>query len=143
MEIVIASIALLVSIASSLWTYRQNREQVRVARLSNLTSIVGVEGSLGKVPSALRFHGIDQAELAEAGVTPEEFAYLLTNCTATAFYHNTSNEKPDQPFAEGSYRRAMCVTPDFQRAWPVLKKMMNKGMFVSRVDATIAAVRKK
>ena len=141
MEIVIAVVALLVSIASSVWTIRQNREMARTARLANLTNIVDIERSLGAVPSALRFHGINATELADAGITPQEFAYLLASCTATAFYHNASDENPDEPFAAGSYRGAMCVTPDFQRAWPLLKRMFNQGVFVSRIDATIAAFR--
>src|SRR5438046_6838568 len=122
-------VALLVSACTGVWTLRHNRDQVHVARVANLVNIVEVERSLSEVPSALRFHGITEQALEEAGVTAAELAYLAASCSATGLYHNFSPEDPRQPFDSGSYRYRMCETADFRRAWPLLKRMMNRGTF--------------
>lgn len=140
MELIIALLALFVSTITGVWTLRLNRDQLQSARLANVTNIVNIERSLSEVPSALRFHGISQQALDDAGITAQEFAYLLASCSATSVYHNFSGENPDQPFAPGSYRHAMCASPDFRKAWPLLKRMMNPGTFVARMDRTIAAL---
>jgi len=140
MELIIAILAFVVSTVTAVWTLRHNREQVQFARLANVTSIIEVERSLGSVPAALRFHGITEQSLRDAGVTAEEFAYLVSNCSATGVYHNFSREDPNEPFAVDSYRYSMCATPEFRRAWPLVRSMLNKGIFVGRMDATIAAV---
>jgi len=140
MELLISSLALIVSAVTGVWTLRNSRDQAQAARLANVTSIIDTERSLAGVPTALRFHGITQAALDEAGVTAAEFAYLLANCSSTSLYHNWSSEDPNLPFAENSYRHAMCASADFRRAWPLIKRMMNKGTFTSRMDATIATI---
>lgn len=140
MELLISSLALFVSALTGIWTIRHTREQAQAAKLANVTSIIAVERSLGTIPTALRLHGITNDELEDAGVTAEGLAYLLASCSATSIYHNFSAEDPTQPFADDSYRHAMCASPDFRRAWPLVKRMMNKGTFVSRMDATIAGV---
>jgi hypothetical protein len=140
MELVIALLALFVSAVTGVWTLRLNRDQLQSARLANITNIVNIERSLSDVPSALRFHGISQQCLDDAGVTADEFAYLLASCSATSLYHNFSRENPDQPFAADSYRHAMCASADFRKVWPLLKRMMNPGTFVARMDRTIALI---
>jgi hypothetical protein len=140
MELIISSLALFVSAITGIWTLRHARDQAQAARLANITSIVNIERSLGNVPTALRFHGITKDALAEVGITAEEFAYLLGSCSATSVYHNSSGEDPTRPFAAGSYRYTMCAAADFRRAWPLVKRMMNQGTFVSRMDATIALI---
>jgi hypothetical protein len=139
-ELLIALVALFVSAVTGIWTLRLNRDQLQSARLANVTNIVNIERSLSDVPSALRFHGISQQSLDEAGITANEFAYLLASCSATSLYHNFSREDPNQPFAVDSYRYRMCATADFRKAWPLLKRMMNTGTFVSRMDRTIALI---
>lgn len=140
MELFIAILALLISTLIGVWTLRHTREQARAARLANVTNIVSIERSLADVPTATRFHGISQQDLDEAGITAAEFAYLVASCSATSLYHNSSEENPGAPFAPGNCRRSMCESADFRRAWPLLKRMMNAGTFVSRMDATIAAI---
>ena len=140
MELFIAALALLISTLIGVWTLRHTREQARAARLANVTNIVSIERSLADVPTALRFHGISQHDLDQVGITAAEFAYLVASCSATSLFHNSSEEDPGKPFGPGNYRRRMCESADFQRAWPLLKRMMNAGTFVSRMDATIAAI---
>ncbi|GAC1622331.1 MAG: hypothetical protein NVS9B10_06210 [Nevskia sp.] len=140
MELVIALLALVVSAATGVWTIRNSREQVEAMRLANVANIVDVERMLASVPSALRFHGVTPADLEAAGVTAAELAYLLSSCSATSLYHNNSREDPQRPFAPGSYRHGMCATEDFRRAWPLLKRLMNPGVFVSRIEATLAMI---
>lgn len=140
MELFIATLALVVSTLIGVWTLRHTREQARAARLANVTNIVSIERSLADVPTALRFHGISQRDLDQAGISAAEFAYLVASCSATSLYHNSSEENPGKPFGPGNYRRRMCESEDFRRAWPLLKRMMNGGTFVSRMDATIAVI---
>src|SRR5688572_3971226 len=86
MELIVAWLALVVSLATGVWSLRSIREQARIARLANVTGIVDVERSLADVPSALRFHGVTAADLDAAGVTAAELAYLVANCSVSGLY---------------------------------------------------------
>lgn len=111
----------------------------------NLGYIVQIEKSLENTPSAFRFHGITPTDIAAAGVTEQELAYLVASCTSGGIYHESMGASGSVPFERNSYRYNMCCTEDFRRAWPLVKRMMNKNKhgFVAKVDLTISQIEKE
>ncbi len=77
-EFIISLFALIFSIISILWTIISNTRQRKESAIATGFSLVtSAESLLGEIPSALKFHGIDQSELDEIGIVTKEFAYLL------------------------------------------------------------------
>lgn len=122
--------------------YRKARRQQEVSEtwLSHLAEIVAVEGQLGQLPEALRFHGLNKEDLDQAGVTPHEFAYLLNSFTLGGTWHRILHPNCRTPFGVDHYRYRMCESEATRRAWPLIRKMMNPNEFVESIDATIKAI---
>ena len=140
---VVSLLALITSIVALLWTAIMNRRQNEYSTLlAHLSDINAVEARLGQLPSALRFHGLSESDLADGGMTPEEYAYLLNNFTAGATWHMILTSRDRSPFRPGSYRYVMCQSVETQKAWPVVKRMMSPSGFVERIDATIALIQR-
>ena len=133
MAIAISIMALMVSILSAFAFWAS-------ARAAVLGHFFSLERSLSELPSALRFHGISERDLEEAGVTAPEFAYLLANSTVGNFYHRLHDPLAKGAFPAGHYRYVLCQTADFRRAWPLIRRMMTPSNFVRRIDATIRAI---
>jgi len=137
-ELVFATIALVLSLVSITTTLVFTLRQIRTTSiLASNAAILEVEKLLGDVPSALKFHGIQEDDLRQADITPREFAYLLTSLTGGAIYHRTVRKTNDDPFEEGSYRYIMCSQPSTQRAWPLIRRMMGEHIFRTKMDKTI------
>jgi len=111
----------------------------------NLSPIINVELKISDIPTVLRFHGITKEQLAEAGVTEQELAYLAASFSAGRIYHEARKGHITTPFDETSesYRYRMCASPDTRKAWKLIRLMMNESSFVDRIQATINEIEEK
>lgn len=136
--------ALIVSLIA-LWHANRihRRSESSDTLLAHLSDIVQVESRLSNIPSALRFHGLSTKDLKEVDVTAEEFGYLLNSFTIGGVWHRILDKGVASPFTPGSYRHTMCLSPDTRKAWPVIKRMLNPGEYIDRVDRTISLIEKK
>jgi hypothetical protein len=108
MELIVSLLAALISVISLVWSIRTSLNQREgAAIIANLTNIAEIEATLGQVPTALRFHGIDPDELESHGVTPQEFAYVVSNFAIGGVYYRSSPQ-PENLLKSGSYRYEMC-----------------------------------
>jgi hypothetical protein len=114
--------------------------QVQQEQLAlNLSPIVTVELKLAELPSAIRFHGITEQELAAHDIAANELAYVVASFTAGRIYHEARKRHITAPFDQHSerYRYQMCISAKTRKAWPLVKRMMNQSSFVERIEATI------
>ncbi|HEY0018072.1 MAG TPA: hypothetical protein VGC13_17280 [Longimicrobium sp.] len=137
-EVLVAVLALVVSVITFVWTLRSHSIQAKHATLqANMAVLVEVWGALAKNPSLLRFHGISPAELQEVGVDAEELAYLVASFEAASVYYRYFENTPN-PFPEGSLRQRMCASEATQRAWPLLQRFFaGDTNYLSKIQATI------
>ena len=135
---VISGSALIVALLA-LWqaSLANKAQQASSAWLTQLSEIVEVEARLGELPEALRFHGMSKEELDQAGLTPQEFAYLLNSFTLGGIRDRQLYPILRAPFGVDSYRYRMCKSKETRKAWPLVRKLMNPSDFVERVDLTI------
>lgn len=134
----ISGLALIVALLALWQASLANRaQQASSAWLTHLSEIVEVEARLGELPEALRFHGMSKEELDRAGLTPQEFAYLLNSFTLGATWDRILHPNLRTPFGVDSYRYRMCKSKETRKAWPLVKKLMNPSVFVDRIDLTI------
>ena len=133
--------ALVISLVSFLWTLLYSRKEMN-AQMRSITesTFIQVEQMIASVPSALKFHGITVAELKKAGVTPQEFAYILSNFTAGGIFHRTEGERNVRPFDLNSYRGVIIQSEDTRRIWPILKKCIAPSPYRDRIEATIRKI---
>lgn len=140
MNEIFSGIALIISLVSIIGTLWFNRRLLGVSSMSHLAHLIPLERSIAEVPTVFKFHGITDAEISNAGITPQELAYLVASTTAGGVYHRTHSPGLEQPFLEGSYRYTMCNTKEFRDAWPLVKRMMNESDFTKRIDSTIKVI---
>ncbi len=134
MELVISLIATTISVVSLGWSVRTSlRQREGSAIAANLISLSQVEASIAEVPSALRFHGIELTDLEEGGITPEEFAYLLSNFTLGGVYYRSS-PKAKHMIEPGTYRYEMCQAEATRKIWPVLRRMISPSPYRDALD---------
>jgi hypothetical protein len=135
---VISGLALIAALLA-LWqaSLANKAQQASSTWLSHLSEIVEVEARLGEFPEALRFHGMSKEELDQAGLTPQEFAYLLNSFTLGGTWDRILHPSLRTPFGVDTYRYRMCKSKETRKAWPLVKKLMNPSDFVDRVDLTI------
>ena len=103
-------------------------------------NIISVERSLRDTPSAFRFHGITEEDIASHGLTSDELSYLVASFTAGGIYHRAHNQDSREPFPIGSYRRQMLECPETRKAWPLIKKMLNETPYTHRLEATLREI---
>ena len=130
-------VAIILSLFSIVGTFWFNRRLLGVRGLSNLANLIALERSIAEIPTVFRFHGISAGDIKQAGITPEELAYLVASVTAGGVYHRTVNPGSLKPFLSGTYRHTMCCNEEFRKAWPLVKRMMNESDFTKRIDETI------
>jgi hypothetical protein len=105
-----------------------------------LAQLNSVEEMIAEYPSVLKFHGISQAELDEARITPQEFAYLVSSFTLGGAWYQAYGSEENKPF--DGYRGRICTAEATQRAWPLLKRMMDDSPYRRKVESTIKAAEK-
>ena len=138
MSDLISAISLVLSLVAVLLSLRANRRQeVAATMLGHLCPIVELEARLGELPQALRFHDVSVEEIREAGLEPQEFAYLVNSFTLGSVWHQIITPKIKTAYGIDEYRTRMCRSKEFRRAWPVVKKLLNPTEFVDRIDATV------
>lgn len=141
MELILPMFAVLISVGTLLWTVWFNlRQQQSTALVQSLTAFIEVEQRLGDIPTALQFHGIDPEELTKAGITPEEFSYLLTSFTAGGIFYRIKPKVANEPYAEGTYRYAMLKAEKTQKAWPILRKFLEPSHFRDKIEMTLETI---
>lgn len=115
-------------------------QQIKNITLANLSSIVQVERSIGKIDTnAFRFHGITKEEIDDAKLSKEELAYLVASFTAGRIYDacvypeaSMSESLPDY-----HYRYKMLAQEDTRNAWPLIARMMTCDAYVTKLELTI------
>jgi len=141
MEIWFSVIALLLSLVSFSWTIGSYFSKTHKTAVStNIIATANLERSLADIPTALKFHGIEQNDLEDAGVTPEEFAYLVASLSVGEVYHRFYNVRGTTAFKPSSYRYTMCAAPATQRAWPLLRRMLSPSAYRDKLENTIKLV---
>jgi hypothetical protein len=137
-ELLVAMLALVISVVALVWTVYSQRIQAKHAILQeNMAILVEIWGALGRKSSMLRFHGISEAELSDAGVDAEELAYLIASFEAASVYYRYFENTPE-PFPEGSLRQRMCASEATQKAWPVLKRFFaGDRTYLAKIEATM------
>lgn len=142
-ELVLAILAVLLSILSFVLSIIVWLSQKNVgAATSTLQVFAQIERNIGDVPTVLRFHDITPQKLREAGVTPNEFAYLVSCFSAYYIYHYRLTFKKGQPYSVGSYAYNLLKSPSTREAWPLIKLMMGGGEYVESIEATIEVIKK-
>jgi hypothetical protein len=137
---VLSSLSLFVSIIAAVYA----RSSIRASTLAaHMSAIVQVESRLAELPDALRFHGLSVEDLKAAGIEPCEFAYLLNSFTLGSIRQRILSRWDRRAFPSGDYRYQMCLAKETRRAWPLVKKLMNPGAFVDRIDRTIEKIEKQ
>ncbi len=131
-----------VTAAYVIFTYlivRANKEIVESLKEAQLPPVAEVEKMLGDVPSALAFHGISADDLKNCDLSAKDFAYLVASFTVGGAYHRIKDPNSKEAFdpTRDTYRYNMCRAPATQRAWPLLKRMMNKTNYQERIERTI------
>ena len=130
-----------ISIIALLYTcWHNDRLRRDTLRATNLSAMLDIENRILQNPELLKFHGIEIDDLRKAGITLEEFTYLLASFTAGGIYHkgmSRGSDKPFDPVKSGAYRYWMCHSEKTRKAWPFLEKMMSESAYKSRIKATI------
>lgn len=138
MSLILPVLAIVISVVSLSWSVRTSLRQREVsAIIANGTSLSQVESTLGNIPGALRFHGIDPHDLEDIGISPKEFAYLVSNFTLGGVYYR-STSKTRYRIAPGTYRYQMCQSDMTRRAWPTLRRMLSPGSYRDALDQAFA-----
>ena len=139
--LILSIVALVISISSLLWTIWFNLRRARVDPMLNyLSKLSDVERMIATTPSALKFHGIEERELVEAGITAQEFAYLVSSFTLGGAYHRAYMDNSQKPITPGTYRYTMCSADATRRAWPLLRRMMAHTPYRDQLEATIRII---
>ena len=143
----ISVIALIASIVMPLivWFVSYNfyqKKRLYHARATNLVAIVPIERSLGDIQSAFRFHGITDQDFKEAGVTPQELAYLVASFTAGRIYDDQARSESfmKEPYNESHYRYKMLAQHSTRRAWPLIARMMTADEYIEKLEITKDAI---
>ena len=118
----------------SVWSWR--RIEFRARAHENLKLMMAVEAKLADNPSALRFHGIEEAELAGIGLTVQEFIYLVQSFSAAQAFYEFETTKRDEVFLGDDYRAVICANASVQRAWPYVRRFMDDTVYRDRLDKT-------
>ena len=109
-------------------------------------SFISLERSLRDTPAAFRFHQVDMNAVERAGVTPDEFSYLVAVFTSGGL-HIKANDVLQKgrtvpaAFKQGSYFRRLLSTPEVLTVWPELEKMIGSSVFLVRLRMTIDEIR--
>lgn len=132
--------ALIVSLLSFAISIRFSRNQVRrEVRLRNLDSLGSAESLIRDFPTVLRFHGIEQVDLDIAGVTAGELAYLIANFSGGAVFFDQFRDA-GRPLPALSYRYVMLTSESTRQAWPLIKRFLDPGIYVDRIERTIELI---
>ncbi len=108
-SIVIALIALGVSLFSLWWNYfsfQKSNEQSRLAE--NLALLAEIKLRLSEIPDAFRFHGISAQDLFDHEIKPEELSYLVSNFLVGQIYYEIVPNNHLNPFPDDDYRMYLC-----------------------------------
>jgi hypothetical protein len=126
----IAILAAFISVTASIVAFQS-------ARIQLLTQFSHLDRSIESTPGILRFHGIQEHELSELGISAQEFAYLVSQFKFISYYERLNMSLFTGPYQPGSYRYRLCESNDVQRAWPLIKRLLSNGRYTSRLDKTI------
>lgn len=141
LELFISGFAIILSVFSlvfSVWSTK--RQEYLNSLANNLIYMSDIERTIADTPSILELHSVEQKELEEAGVTPQEFAYLLSSFSVGGLYYRTLGAKVRKPFAPGTYRYNMLKSERTRRAWPLIKKFMGPSPYRDKIEFTISCI---
>ncbi|MBD3337338.1 MAG: hypothetical protein GF355_17635 [Candidatus Eisenbacteria bacterium] len=142
-EVGLSVVAIGVSVGSLMWNVLWSRDmRRRNTHYANATLLAEVELSLKDIPGALKFRGITERELAAAGVTVEELSYLTANILAGWLLYEAVESNCRKPFERGHYRYKLFQSEHTQKAWPLVKRILEHTPFMDRIDGTIEAIRR-
>ena len=136
-----------VALALQLQELRQSRKdfeyQTYLTSLSeHLARVAELDRSLADIPSALEFHNVSELDLKKAGLTAEEFAYLISSFTAGSTYYRLAVPDDKKAFAPDSYRYNMFLSERTRKAWPLVRKLLMPSNYRDKLDATMRLISK-
>lgn len=131
----------IVGFASLLWTIvwsalRVRKDQERLAIIANLNKRIDIELKIAENPGYLKFHGIKEKDIVDAGFTLKEFAYLVASFTAGELWYRVY-EKDRKTAPKNSLRDRMLENEETRRAWEFVKVMINDSKYVDMIDNSI------
>jgi len=113
--IIVAIIALVVSLASAVIAKIALKEQIRVSQLTaNYTAVVTADALLFNHKELLSLYNITDELLEKSGVTHIELLYLADSFQAAELYHRIDSNKP---VILGKYRENLLRNEKVQKAW--------------------------
>ena len=131
--IVIAVVALMVSVATAIIAALALREHVRISKITaNYTAITTADSFLLQHPKLLALYNIDEDEMRSCGITSEGLLYLAESFHAAELYHRLDGAKQ---VVISEYRKNMLRNPKVREAWQRLIK--NKFSFHAPLAAAI------
>lgn len=132
-----------ISIGGLLWNILWAREERRRStHYANSTLLTEVELSLKDIPGALKFRGISDCDLEKAGVSADELSFLTANILAGWMLYDILEPTCREPFAKGTYRYKLLQSEHTQRAWPLVKRLLEDCPYSERIENTILAIKK-
>jgi len=142
---VIMALAAIASFVGSLYLYyRSQREQRELeARLVNNEVHLAAFEMLKEMPRAFRFLGITDADmkvLKNAGIKPEEVAFLNIHFRAGLFYHEVIGSDDISPYNPNHLRYISLNVPETRAGWKVIRKTMPDSTFKTKIDATVKLI---
>lgn len=136
--IILSLAALFFSLHSMLWnkkSFKINHEQAKLS--GNLAVLSEIKLKLSDIPKAFRFHGITPEDMLSHDIEPEELAYLAANFIAGQIFYERIPDDYDKPFPEDNYRSTLCNSESVQKAWPLLKKLIDNTPYREKLELTI------
>ncbi|HEV7672288.1 MAG TPA: hypothetical protein VGS22_27535 [Thermoanaerobaculia bacterium] len=102
-EGLLSAIALAVSFFTLAWTIIAHRHTTRHGSIhANMATLVELYNRIETTPSILRFHGVSKEDLEAAGLTAQEFSYLVASFEAASVYYRFHETSPT-PFGRGLF----------------------------------------
>tara|TARA_R110000868_G_scaffold306734_1_gene567968 strand:+ start:1732 stop:2172 length:441 start_codon:yes stop_codon:yes gene_type:complete len=134
-EIIFSTIAVIFSTFSLVYTVYRNRKSDQKTSLSqNINAVANIELQAISNPEIFQVHGISKEEIEETGYSEIQFAYLVNSFTAASLYYRRNSSGGLKSFNKGGYRYNIVSQPNFKKAWPVLKRMMENSEFRTKLD---------
>jgi len=130
--LIVAIVALIISVASAVIARIALKEQIRVSQLTaNYSAVASADASLFNNKDLLELHNINEELLEESGVTHVELLYLADSFQAAELYYRIENNKS---VVLNQYRQNQLRNEKVQKAW----KGIIRGRFSSYAPFTEA-----
>ena len=140
--VIIGVISAIIAVIAAGISYRNLREQKRVAKtILNITQISEAESLIFKNPKLLELHNISNDLLKECDANHEEMCYLLLSFNAAQGEYVIEDKKN---ISLSNYRKNLLKNEKVRKIWKRIlsEKMYQESIFTKAVDEYINEVEK-